>query len=924
MADTEKQKNKLQYLLCPKCNGLGKINGKDCFECGGRGIGAWTGNYLLYWGKVINETHILHRKFTDAVYDTLDFLLMIFGITGIMIAFYIFTQTMERQGTSFQSFLFWTENSFRMFIVWISLITDTYLFYRFARRMEKWPKIPNDMRIIPTPDKPFVWENIRTEASGRMFDISGVFTLDAVRAIEKSYELGKKYNYSALNPIHLFISLLTFPEIINIIVRLGVPFDELRTKLSHAITDHSLPQEKDVMITIDFYKALFESFVYAASAKERTVYLSDILVGVINSSEVLSEILYDMKVDKNKIINVSLWMRFQRDLTKRIYATQKITSLHSKSDVNKSMTAVATPFLDSISEDLTLYARARRLEPCIGREGEIKEIFEIMSGGTRRSAVLVGFAGVGKETLVNKIAYLMASENVPKFLSDKRLVNLSIPRLTSGTNPAESEEKLLRLLNEVKRAGNIILFINNIHQLAGISIGSSGSMDLASVLSDAVAKKYVRLIATSSPSDYTKYIERGSLGQVFEKIDIKEVKGNEAIQILESKVGLFEAKNNVYFSYDAIAKSVELTDRYFHERYLPEKAIDVLDETASRVYGQKGKDATVTENDIAETISLKVKIPLSDITEKETEKLIHLEEKIHERMINQEEAVKMVSSALRRARAEMRDKSRPIVNLLFLGPTGVGKTQLAKTVASIYFGDEHEMIRLDMSEYQEKSSISRLIGAPPGSGDEGTSGYLTENVRNHPFSLVLLDEIEKAHPELLNIFLQVMDDGRLTDSQGRTIDFTNVILICTSNACTSTIQKRVEQNYTAQQIKDEIVAGELQQFFRPEFLNRYDGIVVFKPLSREHIRQIARVMLRDVEKNLEAKGISFMATDGAIDDLADLGYDPKFGARPMRRVIQDRVDDAVATYILEGKIQRRDKVVLDVGGKIDIIKSKKL
>lgn len=924
MLSAEKQKNTIQYIICPQCKGEGKMQGKDCQECDGRGMYGWTGNYLLFWGRVINETHILHRRITEAVYDTIDFILMIFGIVGFGIAFYIFAKTVEIKGTSASAFLFWTEQTFRMLIVWLSLIADTYLFYRFARRMEKWPKIPLDMKISTIPNSSFVWESIKSNAERKFFDISEVFSLDALRAVEKSYELGKKYHYGSLGPIHLFIALLTFQEISNLFIRLGVSFSDLRTKLSRAVLENSLPWQKDIMITADFYKALFEAFEYAAWAKEKRVFLSDVLVGAVHSSHILSEVLYDLKIDENKIINVSLWMRFQRELAKRVVATQKKAMLHPKSDVNRSMTAVATPFLDSISEDLTRYARSRYLEPCIGRKNEIKEIFEMMSGGTRRSAILVGFPGVGKRTIVNGIAYLMASENVPKFLQDKRLVSLSASRLTGGAKQGESEGRLLNIFNEIRRAGNIILFINNIHELASITIGSSGSMDLATILSEAVAKKYVRIIATSTPSHYSKFIERESLGQVFEKIEIKEVKGNDAIQILESKVGPIEYKYNAYFSYDAIAKAVELTDRYFHERYLPEKAIDVLEESASRVYGTRGKDATITDNDIAETVSLKIKIPLTEITELESEKLMHLEEKIHERMIDQEEAVKMVSAALRRARAELRDKTRPIVNLLFLGPTGVGKTQLAKTVASMYFGDEHEMIRLDMSEYQEKSSINRLIGAPAGSGEEGTVGYLTENVRNHPFSLVLLDEIEKAHPDILNIFLQVMDDARLTDSLGRTIDFTNVILICTSNACTPTIQKRIEQGLSVQQIKDEIISGELQQYFRPEFLNRYDGIIVFKPLTKENIKDIAKVLLRDVRANLEAKGIQFKATASAIEDLADLGFDPKFGARPMRRVIQERVEDIIANYILTGKLQRRDTIVLDVGGKIDIIKSKRL
>ena len=401
------------------------------------------------------------------------------------------------------------------------------------------------------------------------------------------------------------------------------------------------------------------------------------------------------------------------------------------------------------------------------------------------------------------------------------------------------------------------------------------------------------------------------------------MEGNQAIQILEARSGPIEYRYGVFFTYDSIVKAIELSKKFIHERYLPEKAIEVLEETASRIFNTKGKDFVITDDDISETVSLKTEIPLTDITKGESEKLLHLEEKIHERMIDQNEAVSMVSAAMRRARAEIRDTKRPIANLLFLGPTGVGKTQLAKTLAEVYFGSENKMIRLDMSEYQEKASLYQLIGFPRGVMGEETSGYLTEQVRHHPFALLLLDEIEKAHPDILNIFLQVMDDGRLTDVRGRKIDFTNVIIICTSNACTPIIQKRISEGLSPQQIKDEIMNNELQQYFKPELLNRFDGIIVFKPLSKKDIFSIAKLLLGGVAKSLEKKGVKLEVTDSYIEELSELGFDPLYGARPMRRVIQEKVDDVLANYIISSKIERRDTIVFDVGGKIDIIKSKK-
>ena len=346
-----------------------------------------------------------------------------------------------------------------------------------------------------------------------------------------------------------------------------------------------------------------------------------------------------------------------------------------------------------------------------------------------------------------------------------------------------------------------------------------------------------------------------------------------------------------------------------------------MHEVAVRIGNQKGKGALITANDVAVTISEKTNIPLTEITKEESEKLLNLEQKIHERVVDQVEAVQMVAAALRRARAEMRDINRPIVNLLFLGPTGVGKTELAKTVAAVYFGDEKNMIRLDMSEYQEQSSINRLIGAPPGYAGSGGGGYLTEAVRKNPFSLVLLDEIEKAHPDIANIFLQVMDDGRLTDSSGRTVDFTNVILIGTSNAGTETIQNKMRQGVPVEQIRRELIDHELVSYFRPELLNRFDGIIVFKPLTIAEVEAIAKLMLREIKANLEQRGIGLKVTPQALAELAQAGFDPTFGARPLRRVIQQQVEDRLANYLLEGKINRRDTVVVEGGGNIRIDKA---
>jgi len=385
---------------------------------------------------------------------------------------------------------------------------------------------------------------------------------------------------------------------------------------------------------------------------------------------------------------------------------------------------------------------------------------------------------------------------------------------------------------------------------------------------------------------------------------------------------MIEHKYKVFFTYDAIEKSVRLSQRYVHDQFLPAKAVKVLEEAAIAA-SARGARTWVTGEDVARVISDKTKVKITRITEEESVKLLNLEDRIHQRIVNQEEAVNLVASALKRARAELRDEKRPIVNLMFLGPTGVGKTELAKTVSEIYFGGEDKMIRVDMSEYQNQESINRLIGSPPGFRGGTAGGYLTDAVRKAPFSLVLLDEFEKAHPDILNLFLQVMDDGRLTDGAGRTIDFTNSIIIATSNAGTQEIQDGMRQGKSIEVIQEQLMSEVLKPYFRPELLNRFDSIVLFKPLSMDHVIQIARLMLNQVRKRLEQKGIILKVTNEAVTELAEAGYDPTMGARPLRRVIQERVDNALADHLLSGQLGRRDIAILEPGGKIKVEKAQK-
>lgn len=922
MEEKNQTNSQMHFIACETCRAAGLVNSKKCRDCHGFFIQAWTGSALFYWGKKINFLQITQDKARLLIKNSLNLALLLFGAAGAVMLGWTLLMFI---GTGQPFWLFYRVNNWQMLVFWLSMLSNTYLYYRFNRDLEKIKHIPKkkydqDLSIITQ----MTWAEAKNIDKDKKVDISKYFNAEAYQAITGSWQLAIKQKDEKVSPIHLLISLLTFQQTQIIFSRLGIPFDKLKNKIRNALSRQTESENTPVVFHEKSQKIIFNSYFLAYQLRESKVDVIDILQALVEQNNDVKELLYDLEITPDKVKNVIAWLRVNKQLRSNLSRFRRKATLKPKNNMDRAMTAIATPVLNAFGQDLTLLARAGYLVPCIARDEEIEEIFKIMRGGTRRSVVLTGSPGVGKNTIVEGIAQKMVEENVPNFLKDKRLVKLNVGALVSGVSASEAQQRLLLVLNEIKKSGNIILYVDDVSSMVGISAGRQGSVDLADVFSQNISAGSVLALATSTPEEYKKYIEgQSSLDDALEKLSIEEVTGNQAIQILESKVGAFEYKYNVFFSYDSIAEAVELSDKYLHNRYLPEKAIEILQEVASHVSSQKGKNAIVEANDVAYIISKKTNIPLTKITEEESDKLLNLEQKIHERIISQDEAVKMVSSSIRRARANMRNDKRPIVNLLFLGPTGVGKTELAKTVAEVYFGDEEKMIRLDMSEYQDKASINRLIGAPPGYG-EREGGLLSEAVRKAPFSLVLLDEIEKAHPDILNIFLQILDDGRLTDNQGRVIDFTNTIIIATSNAGTSFIQEQVRKNMTVEKIKEMLIESELKSYFRPEFLNRFDGIIVFKPLTMEDVVEIAKLMLNDVKANLEQKGISLQATASAVQDIAQAGFDPQFGARPLRRVIQEHVQDAIANKLLSNEIQRRDVVMVEGLDKITVKKAREL
>jgi ATP-dependent Clp protease ATP-binding subunit ClpC len=906
---------------CSRCTGTGLDGVHACPLCKGIGFGASRGDFFLYWGRRIDGVAIALASAMGVVNVIIDGLLLALLAAGIaLLGLHVNATPVAEVLTR----SFWTMPHPAFLVFWAGALAACIWHYRRAVRSTRH----EDVRVRAYGDSgeggrslgqgDAIWEAVNRLPRKRRIDVAKAYSRQSNHAIDAAYGLARKLESAEIMPAHLFGMLLASQKVAVVFAKLGLQFEMFRESLGRLLAE----SPKDPLgtgMSETVRGILIDAYVDAYEGRRHEVEVTDLLLATLRADKGLQELLYDRDVDMRKIENVVEWVRVQDLLRQRNRQFSSAARLKPKGTMDRAMTALATPYLDRLSRDLTRAAAFGHLAPVVGRDAELSAVFRAIEGG-RKSAILVGRPGTGRSAIIDGIAQRMVEEDVPAVLQDKRLVSLDIAQLVAGAGAAEAQERLLGALYEVARAGNIVLVVEDVAGMVGITAGSSESIDLSRVFANELSRGYFFCIATATPEAYGNAVERSPLGQALVKVDVPEVGEDAAIRILEAKIGNIEYRNDVWFSYGAVEAAVRLSDRYIHESTLPEKAIEVAREAASAVRKSKGKDATVTAEDVAALVAEKTNIPLTKVTAEETEKLLGLEDRMHERMIGQDRAVTSVAAALRRARAELREQDRPIANFLFLGPTGVGKTELAKTLAAEYFGNESAMIRLDMSEYQDKPSLYKLIGEPAGNA----GGILTEAVRRQPFSLVLLDEIEKANPDVLTVFLQVMDDGRLTDNVGRTVDFTNVILIATSNAGSQYVQDSIRAGMAVEVIKDGLMNEQLKGVFRPEFLNRFDDIVVFAPLSEAEIGQIARLMLKKVAKRLEDKGILFEATDEAVAELAKAGFDPVFGARPLRRVIQDRVDNVIADAVLGGKLGRRDKLIYDKGGVLRIEKAREL
>ncbi|PGA16432.1 ATP-dependent Clp protease ATP-binding subunit ClpC [Priestia aryabhattai] len=803
----------------------------------------------------------------------------------------------------------------------------------------------------------------------------GRFTERAQKVLALAQEEALRLGHNNIGTEHILLGIVREGEGIaaKALSALGLSTEKIQKEVEALIgrgqeltqTIHYTPRAKKVIeLSMDEARKLGHSYVGT----------EHILLGLIREGEgVAARVLNNLGVSLNKA----------RQQVLHLLGSNEAASSHQGGGSSNAN----TPTLDSLARDLTVVAREGSLDPVIGRGREIQRVIEVLSRRTKNNPVLIGEPGVGKTAIAEGLAQQIVNNEVPEILRDKRVMTLDMGTVVAGTKyRGEFEDRLKKVMDEIRQAGNIILFIDELHTLIGAG-GAEGAIDASNILKPSLARGELQCIGATTLDEYRKYIEKdAALERRFQPIQVDEPTLEESIQILKGLRDRYEAHHRVSISDEAIEQAVKLSDRYISDRFLPDKAIDLIDEAGSKVRlrsfttppnlkeleqklesvrnekdasvqsqefekaaslrdteqrlreeledtkkiwkEQQGKEnSAVTVEDIAMVVSSWTGVPVSKLAQEETERLLNMEEILHSRVIGQEEAVKAVAKAVRRARAGLKDPKRPIGSFIFLGPTGVGKTELARALAESIFGDEDAMIRIDMSEYMEKHSTSRLVGSPPGYVGYEEGGQLTEKVRRKPYSVVLLDEIEKAHPDVFNILLQVLEDGRLTDSKGRTVDFRNTILIMTSNVGADTLKRSKHLGFTVEaegqdykDMKGKVMA-EMKRAFRPEFLNRIDEIIVFHSLEKPHLAEIVKLMADQLTKRLKEQEIDLELTKEAIDKIAEEGFDPEYGARPLRRAIQKHIEDRLSEELLKGVVQKGQKVTLDVDKGEFVVKS---
>lgn len=790
------------------------------------------------------------------------------------------------------------------------------------------------------------------------------FTEQAIKVIMLAQEEARRLGHNFVGTEQILLGLIGEGTGIaaKVLNEQSVNLKDVRTEVEKIIGRGSGFTPVEIPFT-PRVKRIFESSLNEArQLGHNYIGTEHLLLGLIQDRDgVAAKVLQNMGVDPNAM----------RTQVIRMLGEEAAVSVGGTSSNGK------VPTLDEFGTNLTKLAAQGKLDPVVGRAPEIERVIQILGRRTKNNPVLIGEPGVGKTAIAEGLAHRIVNNNVPEILENKQIISLELGMLVAGTRfRGEFEERLKKIISEVRSSDNIILVIDEIHTLIGAG-SVEGSLDAANILKPSLARGELQCIGATTMDEYRKYIERdAALERRFQPVKVGEPSVEETIEILYGLRSAYEQHHQLKISDEALAAAANLSDRYISDRFLPDKAIDLIDEAGSRVrlfnsklppevkeqkrqlretisekeaavkdqdFDKAGKlrdrelaikeeiqaatsnkidiAPVVTAEDIAQIVSSWTGVPVLKLTESESELLLHMEDTLHQRLIGQEEAVTAVSRAIRRARVGMKNPNRPIASFIFSGPTGVGKTELTKALAAYFFGSEEAMVRIDMSEYMERHTVSKLIGAPPGFVGYQEGGQLTEAVRRRPYTVVLFDEIEKAHPDVFNLMLQIFEDGRLTDAKGRTVDFKNTLLIMTSNIGSKVIEKgggglgfEFEENSTDAQYNriKTLVNEELKQYFRPEFLNRLDEIIVFRQLTKEQVKEISEIMLREVFGRLTEKGIALEVSEAFKELLVKEGYNPSYGARPLRRAIMRLLEDVLAEELLSGRISEGDRAIVDV------------
>lgn len=742
-------------------------------------------------------------------------------------------------------------------------------------------------------------------AGNRPFNLGGDTMIDfkdytesAQRVLASVQDILSRFSQNQMSSEHILLAILEDGEnaAVDILRKIGVSIDTLRDETSsfvsrYGVRDRNITQPgslAQVYITPDARYVLEEARKEARRMGDEKVGTDHLLLGMILApSSMTYRLLSRHGVTPDKVYEAIRELR---------------TSGKTAEDENVDV-------LFKFTEDLTKLAKDGKLLPVIGREKEILRTVQILGRKFKNNPVLIGDPGVGKTAIVEGLAQKIVAQEVPPFLKNKKILKLDMGRIIAGTKfRGEFEERMKKLIDALrKNVGQYILFIDELHTVVGAG-AAEGAVDAANLLKPELARGEMQVIGATTLNEYRKYVEKDkALARRFQPILVPEPSVEDTIEILRGIKKEFEKHHNVQITDDALVAAAKLSARYITDRFLPDKAIDLIDEAASGLRLQ-GDGKVVNENEIAKIVELWTGIPVSRMLESEREKLMNLEQLLHKRIIDQEDAVKIVSQTIRKARAGLKDPKRPNGVFLFLGPTGVGKTELAKALAEVLFGSEDALIRIDMSEYTEKHTVSRLIGAPPGYVGYEEGGQLTEQVRRRPYSVVLLDEIEKAHQEVFNVLLQVFDDGRLTDGKGNTVDFKNTIIIMTSNIASEQILDALEEGLTD---LTALIEEEMKKYFKPEFINRIDAAIIFKPLSIEHMKQIVELQLEKLSQRIQDQKRRIEITEQAKDYLARRGYIPAMGARPLKRVIENEIEAPLADKIISQEFKENSKIIVD-------------